>query len=135
MFKKTLLMAALIGAFALVIGWTWAANQERAQEETQIQTQAQSQDQTGEHSQIQTHERERIYGGDLMTRRERNEYRNKMRAAKTKEEREQVRNEHDECMKLRAKERGITLPIISPVGAGGMMGPSGGMASGSARNR
>jgi hypothetical protein len=68
-----------------------------------------------------------IYGYQLMTPEERNEYRTKMRAAKTAEEREQIRREHHEQMVARAKERGVTLPETPPArgyGRGpGMGGP------------
>jgi hypothetical protein len=67
-----------------------------------------------------------IYGSQLMTNQERIEHRNKLRAAKTAEERERYRLEHHEQMQLRAKERGVTLPAEPPVRGGGM-GPDGGM--------
>ena len=60
-----------------------------------------------------------IYGSQLMTRQERSEHRAKMRAAKTPEEREQIRKEHHERMKERARERGVTLPDEPPDGGGG----------------
>ncbi|TAM48420.1 MAG: hypothetical protein EPN55_00230 [Gammaproteobacteria bacterium] len=66
-----------------------------------------------------------IYGRQMMTREEINEYRTKMRAAKTVEEREQIRKEHHEKMKARAKERGVTLPDEPPMRGPGM-GPGGG---------
>ncbi|MGE5470504.1 MAG: hypothetical protein ACM3X0_06895 [Bacteroidota bacterium] len=71
-----------------------------------------------------------IYGSQLMTNQERIEHRNKMRAAKTAEEREQVRLQHHEQMQLRAKEKGVTLPDTPPAqgaGQGRRMGPGGGM--------
>jgi len=86
-----------------------------------------------------------IYGSQLMTNQERIEHRNKLRAAKTAEEREQVRLQHHEQMQLRAKEQGATLPDtppaqgsgqgrgMSPGGGMGGMGPGGGMGTG--RNR
>jgi hypothetical protein len=65
-----------------------------------------------------------------MTQQERMEYRTKMRAAKTTEERERIRNEHHEQMKERAKARGMILPSEPPDRMGGM-GPGGrGMGSG-----
>lgn len=86
-----------------------------------------------------------IYGSQMMTNQERVEHRNKLRAAKTAEEREQVRLEHHEQMKLRAKERGVELPDSLPaqgagmggrMGQGGGMGPGGGMGGmGPVRNR
>lgn len=67
-----------------------------------------------------------IYGSQIMTNQERIEHRAKLRAAKTAQEREQVRLEHHEQMKLRAKERGVALPDEPPAQGGGM-GPGGGM--------
>jgi len=76
--------------------------------------------------QTQTKQKEEvIYGRQMMTREEITEYRTKMRAAKTVEEREQIRKEHHEKMKARAKERGITLPDEPPMRGPGM-GPGGG---------
>ena len=73
----------------------------------------------------ETQEQERIYGSQLMTEQERTEYRSKIRAAKTVEEREQIRKEHHERMKARAAERGMTLPDEPPPmgGMGPGMGP------------
>lgn len=71
-----------------------------------------------------------VYGSQLMTQQERIEYRNKMRSAKTYEEREQIRLEHHKAMQERAKAKGLTLPDMPPA-AGGGMGPGGGMG----RNR
>ncbi|MDP3440149.1 MAG: hypothetical protein U0989_04385 [Azonexus sp.] len=77
---------------------------------------------------------ETVYGSQMMTNQERMEHRTKMNAAKTTQEREQVRLEHHEQMQLRAKERGVTLPDTPPAqGGGGMrqdMGPGGGMGAG-----
>lgn len=77
---------------------------------------------------------ERIYGSQLMTREERLEHREKLRSAKTREERQQIRKEHHAQMKERAKERGVTLPDDPPAagqGPGqGMGGMGGGMGGG-----
>lgn len=81
---------------------------------------------------------EPIYGSQLMTNQERMEHRTKMNAAKTTQEREQVRMEHHEQMQLRAKERGMTLPDTPPARGAGMrqgMGPGGGMGMGAGRGR
>lgn len=84
--------------------------------------------------------RDQIYGSQLMTPEERSAYRDRMRSAKTAEEREAIRTEHHKQMSARAKERGITLPEEPPaagmgrgMGPGGMgqgMGPGGGMGKG-----
>lgn len=86
--------------------------------------------------QDQTRQQEQIYGSQLMTQQERTAYRARMRAAKTQEEREKIRAEHHEQMKMRAKEKGVTLPDMPPAMGGGMgpggggMGPGGGMGGG-----
>ena len=70
---------------------------------------------------------EPIYGRQLMTEQERSKYQNKIRSAKTKEEREKIRAQHHEEMKARAKARGVTLPDDPPPkGMGyGRGGPAG----------
>ena len=110
MLKRSIAISVLAGAFAFSAGPLLAADQDRER----IRDQMQEQDQ------------ERVYGSQLMTQQERDEYRTRMRAAKTAEEREQIRAEHHERMKVRAKERGVTLPDDPPA-RGGMMGPGGGM--------
>ena len=56
-----------------------------------------------------------IYGGQLMTEQERTEYRSRLRAAASDEERQQIRWEHHVRMQERAKERGVTLPDEPPM--------------------
>ncbi len=68
---------------------------------------------------------QQIYGSQLMARRERIEYRARMRAAKTARERERIRAEHHRQMQERARERGFKLPDTPPPGGAGM-GPGGG---------
>lgn len=127
MLKKMVLLSVATTALTLSLGIALAAEQERTQQQTQAQ--------------------EQIYGSQMMTPQEREEHRLKMRAAKTAEEREQIRKEHHERMKTLAKERGITLPDEPPAMGGGMgpggggmgpdsgMGPGGGMGPGKGRNR
>ena len=123
MMKRSLMVAALATALSLSTGFALAADQAQTQEKAQTQKQ------------------EQIYGSQLMTQQERTEYRAKMHAAKTVEEREQVRKEHHERMKELANERGVTLPDEPPA-IGGSMGPGGGgmghgggMGSGGSRGR
>jgi hypothetical protein len=125
MVKRTLVVSTLAVGLSLSAGYTWAAAPEAVKEQVQVQTQ------------------EQVYGSQLMTKQERLEYQNKMRATTTAEERERIRQEHHEQMEVRAKERGVTLPDSPPVGGsgmgpggGGMMGPGGGgMGSGGGRGR
>lgn len=117
MVKRSLVLFALAGILSLSAGFVLAADQERTQDSVQKQ------------------EQEQIYGSQLMTQQERDEFRTKMRSAKTAKEREQVRQEHHERMRVRAKERGVNLPDEPPahgghMGSGGGMGPGGGMGSG-----
>lgn len=96
-------MVAQVLLLPAVPGWAidqmWAADQAESAQETR--------------------EHERIYGSQLMTDRERTEYRAKMRAAASEEEREQIRREHHELMEQRARERGLSLPDEPPAARGG----------------
>lgn len=58
-----------------------------------------------------------IYGSQLMTTAERTQYQSKMRTLKTDKERDAFRLDHHETMKVRAAEKGVTLPE-TPQGAG-----------------
>jgi len=112
--KRTLLYAALLAAMFPAFGTVvYAADQDQDRLQTPDQTRNQDQ----------------IYGSQLMTQEERMEYRNRMRNAKTLEEREQIRKEHHEQMRVRAKEKGVTLPDEPPARGRGM-GPGKGMGPG-----
>lgn len=77
--------------------------------------------------------KETVYGSQLMTQQERAAHQAKMRAAKTPEEKAQVRAEHHEKMKVRADQQGKVLPENPPAVGGGMgpgPGPGGGMGFG-----
>ena len=90
----------------------------------------QSRDQTKATGQVQS--QERVYGSELMTMQERQEYQAKMRSTKTEQEREALRLEHHKQMQERAKAQGKTLPDMPPagMGPGSGMGPGGGMGPG-----
>ena len=109
--RRILVILALVIVLSLSTGSALAGDQERAQERVQKQ--------------------EQIYGSQLMTQQERSEFRDRMRTAKTAEEREQIRKEHHERMKERAAERGVTLTEEPPARGRGMgprgeqMGPGG----------
>lgn len=134
MLKKSLLISVISGT-VLSMGLAMAADQDRDQ--LQDQTRDQIKDQTPDQLKDRDQDRDRlqdqdrIYGSQLMTRQERNEFRARMRAAKTVQEREQIRNQHHEQMQIRAKERGVTLPDEPPARGGGMgPGAGGGMGGG-----
>ena len=99
---KSLAMSALVSTLAFSASYALAIEQAPATE------------------QAQTQQQEQIYGNQLMTPLERAEQRAKMRAAKTADEQEQIRKEHHERMKVRAKERGMTLPDEPLTGGRGM---------------
>lgn len=90
--KKILIMLTLVNS--LLLSTAWAAEEMWADDRT-AQT---------------AREQERIYGSQLMTEQERSEYREKIHAAPSEEERAKIRMEHHDLMQERAKARGITLP-------------------------
>lgn len=59
-------------------------------------------------------EQDQIYGVQLMTKQERVEFRSKIRAAKTFEERELIRNENYKAMRKRADSQGVILTDQQP---------------------
>jgi hypothetical protein len=66
-----------------------------------------------------------IYGYQLMTERERAEFRARVHAARTDQEREQIRSAHHAQMQARAKERGVTLSGPRITGGSGLSANSG----------
>jgi len=71
-----------------------------------------------------------VYGWQLMTPAERDQYRQQMRQMHTRQERERFRAEHHRQMQERARERGITLPEEPGRGRGSGMGPGMGPGNG-----
>ncbi len=98
MLKHTMIMSAMTCALTLSSGLVMSADQDQTQQQ----------------------EQEQVYGRDLMSKQEHDEHRSRMRAAKTAEEREQIRNEMRERMKKRANESGMTLPDNPPARGRGM---------------
>jgi hypothetical protein len=132
MLKNTLLISALATVLAINANPVLAADKE--QDRTQDRMQLQDKELKLSPEQQKMRDQERIYGSQLMTNQERTEYRARLSAAKTVQERKKIRKEHHEAMKLRAKERGVTLPdeppeqgrMMDPMGPGGGMGPGSG---------
>jgi hypothetical protein len=118
--------AVILGSTLLAFsGFAVAADQDQQRDQTRDQVRDQSREQV-------------IYGYQLMTQQEREQYQQQMRNAKTAEERERLRNEHHEKMQARAQERGVMLPDMPPKRGGGMnqgngMGPGSGMGDGRGR--
>jgi hypothetical protein len=73
--RKKIILAILAGAIFMSGEALWAAQQDPVKEKIQTQTKDQ----------------ERIYGSEMMTEKERNEYRERMRKAKTEQDREKIR--------------------------------------------
>lgn len=113
-----IIISSMLALLLAASGGTWAQDTS-----TPVKEQAQEQ------KTKQVQKREQIYGSQLMTQKERNEYHAKMRAAKTAQEREQIRLEHHQQMQERAKERGVTLPDEPPMRGKGM-GPGTGKCGG-----
>ena len=82
------------------------------------QEQLRQREQLQQRTQERTGQREIIPGSELMTAREREEYRQRHAAAKTDAERDKVRTEHIRAMEERARLRGLKLAIpVAPEGA------------------
>lgn len=76
--QETFIVSMAAGALLLSVYPLLAAEQDRIKDKIPTQTK----------------EQERIYGSELMTEKERNEYRERMRNTKTEQERDKIRNEH-----------------------------------------
>jgi len=94
-----------------------AMSQDRAMDQQRMQTRERTQDREQAQTQTQTQASkgagEGIYGGNLMTVQERNQYRAELGALKTDEERLEYKARHRERMELRAKERGIDPQVTN----------------------
>ncbi|MDR9500848.1 MAG: hypothetical protein RI601_03550 [Desulfurivibrionaceae bacterium] len=118
--KRIIMVSALAAIISLPAGLALAADPQPQESTTQTENQGE------------------VYGSQLMTQQERLEYRNRMQAAQSEEERQQIRNEHHKTMQERARKRGLTLPEAPPAGGGGMApggGMGGGMGTGGGRAR
>lgn len=118
---KLLAVAAL--SAMMTAGAALAQDQDRDQQRARDQDRTQMPDQDRMRDQIRDRD---IYGYQMMTEQERNEYRDRMRTAQTRQERERLLAEHYAQMQARAKERGMSPP------PGGHMGGPGGGAMGGA---
>ena len=86
------------------------AGQVRTQQETEQALQQRAKQPEGAGGQGQkAQERKRIYGEELMTAQERNQYQQRMQSMKSEQERKQFRKEHKEAMKERARQQGKVL--------------------------
>jgi hypothetical protein len=117
--KRTLIYSAVIAAlFPTMASLAIAADKDEGRGKQQLQ--------------------EEIYGLQLMSQQERVDYRAQMKAAKTDEERAQLRQAHQAEMQARAEKQGVTLPNGPPMSNAvpgmrpgtGMSGPGNGTGTG-----
>ena len=117
MLGVAVIAAALLTAISLTVN---AIAESKSQ--SQGQTQSRSNDTSRDRDMDRMHYP--IYGSQLMSEREREEHRSKMRSMKTEQERDTYRLEHHKLMQERAKTKGITLPEDPPKNAPAMGGNS-----------
>lgn len=130
--KRTSLIKAFIVAASLAgmgVGTAIAQNPPKTQDQLRTQDKDMDKDQDQDH--LRDQDRLYIYGYELMTDQERNAYQERMRAAKTLQERDSIRAEHRVQMDARAKERGATI-IHRDGGRLGNSAPSGSGGGGGA---
>ena len=106
--KRTSLIKAFIVAASLA-GMSGGTAIAQDQLKTQDQLRTQDNDMDKDQDRLRDQDRLDIYGYELMTDQERSAYRERMRAAKTLQERDSLRAEHRAQMDARAKERGATI--------------------------
>ena len=80
------------------------------------QSQVQQREQVQQRTRERAGQREIIPGSELMTAKEREQYRQRLAAAATDAERDRLRAEHVKAMQERARLRGLQLadPIVTP---------------------
>ena len=110
---RLLIVSAMAIALALQTSFIWA---DGTTDNRVLTTTAPTLDKTNAHLEDQ----EKIYGVQLMTPEERGAFRDKMSAAKTMEERDQIRDENHQAMRKRAQSHGLTLPDQVPAEKQGM---------------
>jgi len=106
---RAFLFFLLILSFSAT-GYVIAADQDQDRDRIRLDEPDMDQDRDQLRTQNRLNDDEPIYGRQLMTEKERYEYREQMRALQTKEEREQFRMQHHKEMQKRAKAMGKTLP-------------------------
>jgi hypothetical protein len=87
--------------------------------DTSGQAQQGKREQVQQRTQERVQKREIIPGSELMTSQEREQYRQRMAAAKSDEERDRLRAEHYKAMDERARLRGLRLADPPPAATGG----------------
>ncbi len=109
-----LVATALLTTLALTVE---AIAENKAQGQMRSQTQERNESRTRDSMQERERDSAPIFGSMMMTEREMQEHRNKMRSFKTEQEREAYRKEHHQKMQERARMQGMTLPEEPPTSA------------------
>lgn len=103
------ILVAAGAAAAMLMAAADAAGQQQTRQRDQVQSRTQE----------RAGKREIIPGSELMTSREREQYRRRYAAAKTDAERDKVRADHIRAMEERARLRGLQLaPPVAPKAGG-----------------
>lgn len=103
------IIIALSAAAVMLAAALDAAGQQQSPQREQAQARAQE----------RTGKREIIPGSELMTSKERDDYRRRYAAAKTEAEKDKVRADHIKAMQERARLRGLELALPAPPKGGG----------------
>jgi biopolymer transport protein ExbB/TolQ len=128
--KKQILINALVAGLALTgVGIASAADQVQTKDQLKLQDKDQLKLQDKDKDMLKDQDRlrdqDRIYADELLTAQERTAYRERIRLAKTEQERERIRAEHRAQMDARAKERGVTIMHRDGTESGGSGSSSG----------
>ena len=138
--KKQILISVVVGGMAFAsMGAAVAADQVRTQDKLHSPAMTPLQDKDKLQDQDRLQDRDQIYLGTLMTPEERAAYLERLRLAKTEQERVAIRAEHRIQMEAVAREKGLALPASgngngaanSSSGSSGSSAASGASNSGS----
>ena len=115
---------AAVPALAVLVAGILVVAQSPAQAESsaEVRDRAEQPVRNGSASQARNGD---IYGYQLMTERERSQYRERVQRSGGGEELDRIRNEHEEQMQARARERGVTLSGPRITGGSGMAANAG----------
>ena len=138
--QPNLIKALIIAASLSGMGLGTAMAQDQLKTQDQLRTQdkdmvkdkdmLKDKDMDKDQDRLRDQDRLYIYGYELMSDQERNAHRERMRAAKTLQERDRIRAEHRVQMDTRAKERGVTIMHRDGGAAGNSGSPGAGAGAG-----
>ena len=120
---KSRLLAVTTSALILIFTGTMSYGADQDKTQTQSKTQAKKQ------QQAKTSDNDTVYGWELMSVKERQAHRAKMKKLKSQKARTAYLDKHHKMMEKRAKERGVTLPD-TPMMGNGMGNPGAGRGAG-----